>query len=1299
MAGLDDDVGLVGRESTAELIDHLVRHVRDRPMPIVVLHGAGGVGKTAVIEHVERRYDKAVPMARVDFDEPRSKSTWDVLEAVYRQLGAESHREFGRLVLPRYELARTVHATLRLPEHGPVPEDDAERGDPAEVATSAQRRRQVREQLARRLASVELMTDVVGEAGDSAPAPVAGLLLRMARPILHRLTAIGVGAPRWARWMLAGPRSAAALSWFETTAAEPRHFGGISDRVRIDDVVLHIQGRFESSDARASDAAEKWHRLALAALLADLRAAYLRRRTRTVNCVLLLDDADLLSPDKAERVALSTPPTEPGGDPDFLDLLAEEMRADPRVPLLVVATKQSGAGAGAAAEPGPPGTDPGRQWRKRYDEWAAQLRGGGPRTPELATRLTNFGLEDTRRFFIERSRSEEATVLSERYVRELHCATHGHPLALTLVSDRIDWSFRRDRRVPSARSTMGMRVPPGLRGADLEDTVRGYLLMRMLHRFRTNAPSEDEAEDAHGGVRDRTVTLFAKLAAPLLLDEPVVRLLAGDRGTAGVRQIVEALDILSFVRPGPAESGGNRTWALDPLLRDLLVRELLDRSDHSYEQVHRDLAEHYESIGRHDSAAYLRAQYHRLALGEVSRVARVLSTRADSGDVSWQRDLARVLAWAPVAVFRRPYQVRELVQRAWSPVVRGESTEAIADLLRAVQALCSCTVVGPWDDKAFAEVARAQREAPGTAGVDLGKWNSAFARLRPLNSQDERGLPDSSLAKRKFGYPAVWPRRGAIPRGAAAVLVTALVAYGAVYAVHVVQDCDADGNPLDVAEVSTTALRDPLRLNKVGAQCIGVTDRANSFTTEAGDSSAVTAEIAALSAAVVRENGRVAGERAPYRRPLVKVAVATMLSSDQEGERRELAVGVNELRGALLAQRAWNSGFLTGGLTPEVKVQLLLANFGGSSDHAVEVAGNLRELARRDPSLVAVTGLGQSRPSTVRAVELLGVRDGDGGSLPMIASAASAHAFSGKPGFFRVAATNERQARAAVEFAAGRFPQHPSYLLTDPSDEYSLDLYSQQSNALLEKGKLPKYVSYQPGSRSLIDAIKGICGAPGDPLIFYSGRANDFPLVVRELKKEACAERATVIAGDDLTQFANGEWESSVSVPGGYPQDRLFYTGLGPSVPEPLGPDRAEELCRRPEPIGGFERCRFFASYAKLQDEPGKMIGRTGPTGHVLVAYDAVRLAMESARRVAAGTGGEVAGRPMSVDRAALLGELAGTRGDDEFAGASGVIDFSASPPSELTGDPVEKLIVVQRIEITADGAARSDVVTHVGRP
>ncbi|WP_243788881.1 hypothetical protein [Saccharopolyspora gloriosae] len=140
MVVLGDNAGLVGRETTAELIDH---SMRDRPMPIVVRHDGGGVGETTVIERVERRYDEAVPTARVDFDEPRSKSTRDVLEAVHRRIGAESHREFGGLVPPRYEHTRAIHATQRHPEHGPAAEDEADAapGGPLDLATSAQRRR------------------------------------------------------------------------------------------------------------------------------------------------------------------------------------------------------------------------------------------------------------------------------------------------------------------------------------------------------------------------------------------------------------------------------------------------------------------------------------------------------------------------------------------------------------------------------------------------------------------------------------------------------------------------------------------------------------------------------------------------------------------------------------------------------------------------------------------------------------------------------------------------------------------------------------------------------------------------------------------------------------------------------------------------------------------------------------------------------------------------------------------------------------------------------------------------------
>src|SRR5262249_39480686 len=161
--------------------------------------------------------------------------------------------------------------------------------------------------------------------------------------------------------------------------------------------------------------------------------------------------------------------------------------------------------------------------------------------------------------------------------------------------------------------------------------------------------------------------------------------------------------------------------------------------------------------------------------------------------------------------------------------------------------------------------------------------------------------------------------------------------------------------------------------------------------------------------------------------PYATVVVATMLSSVVEPNKRDLSAGVNELRGAYLAQRRWNhidDGFLG----KRVPGRLLFANFGGNSKDARRTGSLIRERAGADPSIVGVTGMGQTRRETVHAAATVG---GAGSGLPMVGSTPSGDDFTGKPNFFRTAPTNQRQAEVGVRFLTSRFPNRHVWLVFD----------------------------------------------------------------------------------------------------------------------------------------------------------------------------------------------------------------------------------------------------------------------------
>src|SRR5262249_29673967 len=83
-------------------------------------------------------------------------------------------------------------------------------------------------------------------------------------------------------------------------------------------------------------------RLLVAAFLADIGEVYRhRRRYRRLNCVLLLDGADLLYPDAENRLTPSVSRRAGRVPPNVLELLAEGKLRRPRVPWRAAPPKQA----------------------------------------------------------------------------------------------------------------------------------------------------------------------------------------------------------------------------------------------------------------------------------------------------------------------------------------------------------------------------------------------------------------------------------------------------------------------------------------------------------------------------------------------------------------------------------------------------------------------------------------------------------------------------------------------------------------------------------------------------------------------------------------------------------------------------------------------------------------------------------------------------------------------------------------------------------------------------------------------
>ncbi|MFB9908703.1 hypothetical protein [Allokutzneria oryzae] len=1255
---LEPEIGLVGRDATAALVESLIDRRTRVPLPVVVAFGPGGSGKTMLLDHVERRCRPSVPLARVDLDETGSKSCRDVLDVVFNQLRRYSHPQFGRLRLARYELARAVLS-------GGPPADT----DPLRAA---------RELIAGNARALPKVADAVSTVAEASPAQWLGKLLG---PVTRWLVTLAAVLPSWLRWLLAGHRQAAVLRWYEKEAGQ--HLLGMSPGCKVDAVISQLWHLVDSEERRDRVALD---RFLVAAFTADLAAAYRWRRHRKVNCVLLLDGADLLSPVELNLFPPNRP-VPPAPPADVVELLAEARLRHPDLPLLVIATKQSTPDvedvplppelAGEyGGEPSP--VDTARAlywgWRRRFE----RLKGTG--SAYLPVRLRPFSQEETGQFLSEWTQRRAGTVERSSLVAELHEVTHGHPLAVRLAIQVVDRRYARDRVVPPVRSVFAQRMPRSQSDAELTETVGEYLMLRFLQRFRDSDLSQ----------RTLTRQLLARLAAPRRLDVQTIRLLVPDRDAD---EIWTSLSTYSFVTLSP--DCGHLEF--HPLLRDLLAEELLRTNgnvDFTHDQVHRVLRDYYGRLGKHADRLY-----HSLALGDTRAVALYLSPRIAQWHGRWAAEL-EAIAEAP---YRDDVDTPPL--RAGLGWFKGPRVRRVEELVRATWRLRSRTGTAVRGGELFHDVLDGYRSLNADDDPSVARQ---LARYRALvhASQDGkaakplRQLPEYCAGTGRHPYPRVWPPRHAIRKSLAMTTVVLLVLYGAVYVRHALVHCDREG-PLAFGTVAGTLLDDSGVLSNVDGECVGVTSGSGTFLADESTAGDDDREVAELTRLIQVQNDQVLKQAGGTNgRPYVTIVVATMLSST-ERPKRDLSAGVNELRGAYLAQRDWNR-FGTSTLQRGFLIRLLPANFGGDSEHAEYTAAQIRRLAESDPTVIAVSGMGQTRDATVRAAELLGTATDTWAGIPMMGSAPSGNTFSGKPYFFRVAPTNSRQAQVAIQWAvtARPFRGRQPFLVYNPTDRYSRELKEDYQREL-EKEQLKPEPELRPGIEKPYEAgkagtastlhtrVQEICeenppDLPG-PMIVYSGRANEMPTLLDELSRSSCREEAIVLGGDDLSQLETAGFRDLAGREN-YADERLFFTTFGPTKEgwEQRGNGKLDP-----------EVERFFADHAAVEKEQRAHNGpafRSGPNGHVMLSYDAVHLLLAATERARTDEHGV-------PNRHQVYQALRETTGTLVYSGVTGKVDFGA--PDRALGrggaNPRDKLVVVQEV-VKQDGHLVSSYLTSHGR-
>ncbi|WP_225850678.1 hypothetical protein [Streptomyces sp. HPF1205] len=575
---------------------------RGRDLPVVVLLGRHGSGKTSVLEYLAYRASTA-PVAGHDF-------------ASY---ALRPHEVAARLAF-RLSMRTTHQPRLAFPRlaHGLVAADP-------ELRLDTSRPGQARRQLAKATKEarrhdvgrpLEALSEGVGLLNDFNIVPIPGVGL------LATLLLRGLG-PR-----VLGAASQAGLDWYAQV--------GGHDPL---DTLAELNQR-----ARSEDPADmEWvDRLLCEAFLSDLRAAYDSRTggARDRNCLVVLDNIDHGGGTRFLRLVLSVREA----------LAVADGGCDP---LLVVATASTARAVPGPFDPGPAGLRIREAGRAGYADW----RAGVPQSPADASwwwysvRLPDLTAGQVSQLGVAVApRLPEATPL-------VHRLTYGHPWSVVRMQRAVARMIDR----PDADTALRGILDSGPVDRDAPD--RTTLRQEALHYlFQSTQPEHLQglvtcaaARDMDAAVNSPLLDGFPGRVREKLLEEAAERLclvppLSEDAGTRGGR----GSGYLPVTGPAAHPHPLPDSPVLQPWLWQLLLRELAGRGPQDpypdWDTAHERLYDWHKGRDGH----LLDTHYHQLALGRLEEVvSRLDASLRALPTTAWLYELYAITA----APMREPVDV------------------------------------------------------------------------------------------------------------------------------------------------------------------------------------------------------------------------------------------------------------------------------------------------------------------------------------------------------------------------------------------------------------------------------------------------------------------------------------------------------------------------------------------------------------------------------------------------------------------------------------------------------------------
>lgn len=411
------------------------------------------------------------------------------------------------------------------------------------------------------------------------------------------------------------------------------------------------------------------------------------------------------------------------------------------------------------------------------------------------------------------------------------------------------------------------------------------------------------------------------------------------------------------------------------------------------------------------------------------------------------------------------------------------------------------------------------------------------------------------------------------------------------------------------------------------------------------------------------------------RRPYITIVYLGSLSGRATTDEEEAYVAEREeLEGLAVAQ--YERMKRPGSENDSALLNIVIANAGYQMRYADQAVEMIAELAREDPTIVAVVGLVESRASTAKAL-----RELNRAGLPVIASNMSADKLSENSRIYlQIPPPNLDQATMLAEYARQELKVSEARVYWTVGDEPNPeeDLYVSTLVAALNN-VLPNSfgvrVEYSRHFRG--DRLDNECGYPG--MLIFAGRWTEFGRFLKELERCGSNQPRNLVADDSVNRYmANPVLRDSA--PGNLPMAYVSKSALA----------SCQYLARHQDELVRERFLRLIQKPDLLT--PPRCVDRgdgelSEPVGErVSLAYDSAMLLIGAVENLADRLGpDEKAWDPRSITPVAVHAEmfgqytvtpaqLPGKYTVKPFEGVSGSIRFDPS------GVPVQKRISLLRV-------------------